>query len=242
MSIGHIKLDRKILEWEWYKNINTKVLFIHMLLRANWKDGKFEGVDVPRGSFVSSLQILASETSLTVNEVRTAILHLKTTGEITSKSHRKFTVFSIKNYGSYQDINTDIDTETTGSPHSINTQLTTIEEVKKSRKKEVKNKNINYVCPEQNSEPPIIALLLNDKSEYPVTKSQIETWTELYPSVDILQQLRNMKGWLESNPTRRKTRSGVLRFITAWLSKEQNKGGVRNANTNEFDGYGGERI
>ena len=45
---GHIKLFRKFLEWGWYQDINTKVLFIHMLLKANWKDGKFMGTTVPR--------------------------------------------------------------------------------------------------------------------------------------------------------------------------------------------------
>lgn len=28
-----------------------------------------------------------------------------------------------------------------------------------------------------------------------------------------------------ANPQKRKTRSGITRFITAWLAKEQNKGG-----------------
>ena len=49
----YIKLYRSLIDWEWYKNINTKVLFIHMLLKANWKDGRFEGKIIPRGSFVS---------------------------------------------------------------------------------------------------------------------------------------------------------------------------------------------
>ena len=49
---GHIKLYRKFLDWEWYQDINTKVLFIHMLMKANWKDGKFMGTTIPRGSIV----------------------------------------------------------------------------------------------------------------------------------------------------------------------------------------------
>ena len=70
---GHIKLFRKFLDWGWYQDINTKVLFIHMLLKANWKDGKFMGTTVPRGSFVSSIRNLAYETGLTEREVRTGI-------------------------------------------------------------------------------------------------------------------------------------------------------------------------
>ena len=87
--MDYIKLNRKVLNWEWYGNINTCRLFIHMILKANWKDGKFEGKVIPRGSFVSSLPKLADETSLTMREVRTAISHLKSTGEVTCKTYSK---------------------------------------------------------------------------------------------------------------------------------------------------------
>ena len=41
--MSYIKIDRKILDWEWYRNLNTCRLFFHLLLKANWKDGRFEG-------------------------------------------------------------------------------------------------------------------------------------------------------------------------------------------------------
>ena len=80
--MDYIKLSRKILEWEWYSDVNTCRLFIHMLLKANWKDGRFQGEEIPRGSFVSSYQNLASETGLSVKNVRTALEHLRNTGEV----------------------------------------------------------------------------------------------------------------------------------------------------------------
>ena len=40
---NYIKVSRKILKWGWYKNKNTKVVFLHCLLMANWKNGEFEG-------------------------------------------------------------------------------------------------------------------------------------------------------------------------------------------------------
>ena len=81
------------------------------------------------------------------------------------------------------------------------------------------------VCSESHggSEPPVITLPLNDKSEYPISKEQCQEWAGLYPAVDVIQQLRNMLGWLNSNPGRRKTKSGIKRFVTSWLSKEQDK-------------------
>ncbi|WP_020074072.1 DUF4373 domain-containing protein [Faecalispora sporosphaeroides] len=75
--------------------------------------------------------------------------------------------------------------------------------------------------------PPFIYLTLNDKSEYPVYPEQVREWAALYPAVNVEQELRNMKGWCTANPSKRKTGSGILRFITSWLAKEQNKGGSR---------------
>lgn len=67
-----------------------------------------------------------------------------------------------------------------------------------------------------------ITLLLNDKSEYTVTMESVKEYKELYPSVDVEQALRSMKGWCISNPAKRKTRSGICRFINSWLAREQN--------------------
>ena len=99
---GFIKIDRGILDWEWYSDINTTRLFIHLILKANWKDGRFEGIEVPRGSLVTSTNKLSKETGLTVREVRTALKHLEMTHEVTSKGHSKFTVITVKNYCLYQ--------------------------------------------------------------------------------------------------------------------------------------------
>lgn len=69
----------------------------------------------------------------------------------------------------------------------------------------------------------ILTLPLNDKTEYPIYEEQEHEWAALYPAVDVIQQLRNMKGWLNANPKKRKTKAGILRFINGWLSREQDK-------------------
>lgn len=102
MTSGHIKVYRKILDWEWYKNTNTKVVFIHMVLKAYWKDTKIEGAIITRGSFISSVKKLAEETSLTYSQVRRAVSNLKKTGEITSRSTNRFTIFTVENFDLYQ--------------------------------------------------------------------------------------------------------------------------------------------
>ena len=75
-----------------------------------------------------------------------------------------------------------------------------------------------------NAPDPIIEFPLNDKSLYPIFPFDVEEWEKLYPSVDVMQQLRNMRGWLDANPTRRKTKSGIKGFVNKWLMREQDKG------------------
>lgn len=134
MDGNYIKLSRGLLEWEWYTDINTTRLFIHMLLKANWKDGNFKGTTVPRGSFVSSIGKLSSETGLTEREIRTAISHLKTTGEVTSKTTNRFTVFTVVKYDLYQtnDKQNVSQEPVKRQPNDILT--TTIEEKKEGKK------------------------------------------------------------------------------------------------------------
>lgn len=89
-------------------------------------------------------------------------------------------------------------------------------------------------------EPPVVTLALNTGEEWPVTEQQVREWQELFPGVDVMQQLRNMRAWCISNPEKRKTAKGVKRFVTAWLTREQDKGGKRQATTpmpKRRDGY-----
>ena len=47
----------------------------------------------------------------------------------------------------------------------------------------------------------------------------MEKYKELYPSLDVEQELRSMLAWLVANPTKQKTIRGIRRFITNWLNK-----------------------
>lgn len=212
-------------------DLNTKVLFIHMLLRANWKEGRFRDITVPRGSFVSSYPHLAEECGLTINELRTALTHLKSTGEVTVKTNNKYSLFTINNYCEYQDINSQDYIQSTGGALSINSPLTTIEQRKKGTKKEeYSNTTSSITCPEPEKSAPTtsgILLPLNDRSFYDVPLDKFALWRETYPAVDVEQELRRMTAWLDSNPTKRKTRRGIERFINNWLVRTQDSGGSK---------------
>ena len=98
-----IKLDRNILDWGWYQDANTFRVFVHLLLKAQIKDETYKGIRIKRGDVVASYGSIGKSLSLTYDQSRTAIEHLKSTNEITIKRHPKFLVISIVNYNRYQD-------------------------------------------------------------------------------------------------------------------------------------------
>ena len=89
MNEGWILLHRSILNWEWYDDANTIRVFIHVLLKANHTPKKWRGIEVPRGSFLTSHQTLAKELGLSIQNIRTSISKLKSTGTLTGKNMNK---------------------------------------------------------------------------------------------------------------------------------------------------------
>lgn len=143
MADAFIKLYRKMLDWEWYDDINTKIVFIHCLLRANWQPTKWHGIDIEAGSFITSLATLANETCLTVMQVRTALKHLNVTGEVTSKQQGKYRIVTVNLWGQYQGDNKVRNKVVTRSQQGDNKVVTTDKEYKEIKEreevKEVKN-------------------------------------------------------------------------------------------------------
>ena len=134
---GYIKLDRNILKWRWWDNHNTLIVFLTLLLRANYKEMPFENRIIHRGQLVTSLPSLARQCRLSTQSIRTALLHLTSTGEITNESLTKYRIITIVNYDKYQDI-TDKSTDnqqTTNRQSTDNQQQEKDNKYKKERKK-----------------------------------------------------------------------------------------------------------
>jgi hypothetical protein len=108
---------------------------------------------------------------------------------------------------------------------SKNADISKQSKVEKSRVEKSKEEDILCAEPLAAHTPPVISLPLNDGTFFDVLENDMARWAQLYPNVDVPQQLRNMAGWCDSNPTKRKTRGGIKRFITSWLAREQNRSG-----------------
>lgn len=149
-----IKLDRRILKWGWYSDMNVKGVFLHLLLIASYEDGEYLGNKIKRGQAIIGTVETANQLGITRQQLRTALSKLEKSGEISKKTTNKFTLITIENYNKYQDVTlisnqrvtneqpTDNQRVTNEQPTS-NQRVTTLKNVKKLKK--VKN-NI-YIRP-----------------------------------------------------------------------------------------------
>lgn len=133
---GWIKLHRKFLDWEWFNKSEAVHLFLYMLLKANHKDGKWQGVDVKRGQFISSLGNISSATGLSIQVIRTNLKRLEKTSEIVVKSTSQFTIVTICKYECYQEENEQANKPLTNEQQTTNKRLTT-------NKNDKNNKEVN---------------------------------------------------------------------------------------------------
>ena len=246
---GYIKMYRSLIEWEWYSDINTTRLFVHLLLTANYEDARFRGIAVKRGQKICTLDSLSQETSLTVSQIRCVIKRLYSTGEITdeivrigSTQNRLITLLNYEKYQSYEAPSTGETADERECQQQVNDRSTTgqTENLPIISKLKKNNKNNNIIiytsCPEQISEncselpeeahePQVtkinLKIPLKDGSRYEITGDDVERYAQLYPKIDVEQELRSLIGWNEANPTRRKTKGGIRNHINTWLAKAQ---------------------
>lgn len=85
---------------------------------------------------------------------------------------------------------------------------------------------VGEVCTEDLTvSAPVAHLPLVDGSEWGITEADIVGWRKAFPAVDVKGQLLRMREWILANPSKRKTRKGIRRFVVTWLGKEQDRGG-----------------
>lgn len=102
---GYIKLHRSILKWEWWGEHNTTLVFLYLLLNAQWEDTRYRGYEIPRGSLITSYASISKNLNISVKSARVAINHLKSTGEVAVKGQAHFSIVTIVNWDKFQGLN-----------------------------------------------------------------------------------------------------------------------------------------
>ena len=138
---GFVKLPRNLLDWRWYGNNNTRLVYFDLLLRAEWSEREFLGITLKRGQVAVTVSALAANNHLTIQQTKTALNNLKSTGEITINATTKFSVITLNFYDELQEINKP-DNQQTTTAAAQNQQTLSSENNKPSynnKKKEEKN-------------------------------------------------------------------------------------------------------
>ena len=108
---GFILLHKKMIDWGWYTDNNTKSVFIHLLLLASWKEETVYGVKLKRGQLITGRKSLSIDLNISERSIRTSLERLKSTSELTIKSTNKHSIITICNYDTYQSKKSDNDQE-----------------------------------------------------------------------------------------------------------------------------------
>lgn len=209
MKSGWIKLYSQMIDWEWYKDPPTKVLFLHCLLKANLRpNSKFKGKTLELGEFGTTTNDLAAETGLTSQQVRTALKKLESTGEISQKSTNKNTFIKVENWGFYQNKNEDSNKQITNEQQTNNKQITNEQQAYRVRIKEYKNNNNIYISP-----------LLGTAENVKLSEEELEKLKELVP-YDWQEWINRLSEYMASKGKRYKSHYMTLR---TWIRREQEK-------------------
>ena len=199
---GWIKIHRQILEWEWYSDTNTFRVFLHLLLKANHKEKRYRGMDLKVGTVITSRDILALETGLSVRQVRTSLDKLKTTNELTIKTSSQGTIIEVVNYAKYQ-LTTN---ETTNERPTNDQQTTTNKNVKKEKneKELILDSWINYrksakkTLTKQSIDSILVKMenYTNEQCKYVINKSIEQGWQGLFwDNIQTIKEVNEPNKW-----------------------------------------------
>lgn len=229
MKQGFIKIDRQILEWRYHDCYYAFTIWMHILLLANWTDGYFKGNPIKRGELVTSINNLMLVTGIkSDNTIRKWLKVFESEDMISLKSTNKYTHINIVNYDKFQDVGetlAELNAQQTADQtayQSAQRSADNIRIIRNIRSKE----DINTTCPEQTSfasEPDagLPPLILKDGSRFHISENHLNEFVDAYPGVDVREQIMKMSQWLKVNPTKRKTKNGIMRFINSWIARSE---------------------
>lgn len=138
-----IKLYRKFKEWEWYGDVIVTAVFIHLLISANWKPKKWQGLTIDTGELITSIATLSKELNISVRQTRTALDKLQACHAIDKQTTNKYTLIKVLNYSKYQSTedfgDKHIDNQATNERQTNDKQTTTTKELKNNRNIDIYN-------------------------------------------------------------------------------------------------------
>ena len=222
------------------------IIYLKMMLRSLQSDGKlyFDGYE---NNFSDEIALDIDEDP---NNVRVAVSFLinagllvldnqtdaqaatlpeclKLTGSESSSAQRvrKFrareSAKSVTCNGDVTNCNTEIEIE---KELEIEKDKTVCGELSHDSLPQPKPKKVRTAMAEASTEGDVfLKVPLNTGDLFPISLIWIEEQKSFYPGINVETVVRQAAGWLMNNPKNRKTRTGMSRFLSNWLNREQNR-------------------
>jgi hypothetical protein len=127
---GWVKLHRKLKNWGWRSDPNTFLVFINLLLEANFTENNWRGEKLAPGQLIFGRKSFSKKTGISERSIRTALTHLISTNEVTIKTTSKYSVITINNWNQYQQYDQRSDQQPTSNRPATDHTI---------RNKEIKN-------------------------------------------------------------------------------------------------------
>ena len=95
----YIKICTNLIrEWHWFNNPNVFNLYIHCRILLNHNATTWQGIEIPKNSFITSYENLSLKTGMSISKIRTALKNLMETQDITCKSTNRNTIITVVNF------------------------------------------------------------------------------------------------------------------------------------------------
>jgi DNA-binding transcriptional regulator YhcF (GntR family) len=199
------------------------------------------------GQLLTSMERIASDTGLSVQNVRTALKNLEKTKEILKKSTSKNTVITVCNYSEYQNTESEANNQPTNNQQAANKQLTNNQQTTNNiqeGKKDKKDKKDNTLFALSAADAALRAgcneaifdalkECYSEKLSY-VSEKQVVLLlkalsSSIYCGVDVTTEIKKAANWESVNPSKAKTPRGTPKFLLGWVDRAQDRAGHQTA-------------
>jgi hypothetical protein len=142
MSIGWVKIHRRLLEKAWYTKTDYAHLWLHLILKATHQPKQFwfngESMVISSGQFVTGRKKLSAETGIHESKIERILKCFETEQQIEQQKTTVNRLISICNWSEYQDDEQPIEQQTNNKRTTSEQRLNTYKNDKniKNDKKE----------------------------------------------------------------------------------------------------------
>ena len=228
MAGDWIKLHRQSLDSQVFSDPILWRLFCWCLMRANWKPGWFQGVEIPSGSFATGREAAGQQLGMSGIGWYRSMKKLQEFGLIELNPNNRFTVISVVKWSFFQNVEQQMNNERTTDEQRMNNKRTTDEQQKNTieeGKKEKKEKK------EGGGGEVVMVFPVKGGLEWGLTKDVANELKSRFPKKDRKAEYEKAIDWLESDNKNLKTPQGMKRFLATWLERSEDKQPVERMRT-----------